>query len=232
MFFTFDYALHKGRNGMLPASNDWTERSRQLLAAADAGDTSAIGEALELVRGYLLRIAENEIRVELRAKVNPSDVVQDTFLEACRIYSRFQGTQSEELQAWLRAILLNKLNNLHKQYFQTEKRRVGREQSLDDSHNARPLREEIPAPNLTPSGHAVRNEESQSLNTAMARLPEHYRQVLVWRTYDHISFAEIGHRLNRSEAAAHMLYARALERLQDEINPDELTRRPDGAHEG
>ena len=109
---------------MHPLSTDWTERSQQLLVAAQAGDPAAMGDLLSLFRDYLLSIASQEIPAELHAKVNPSDVVQDTFLEASRIFARFRGTETENVRAWLRGILLNKLNELHQHYFGTEKRQI------------------------------------------------------------------------------------------------------------
>jgi RNA polymerase sigma-70 factor (ECF subfamily) len=196
---------------------DWTERSQRLLEASEAGDAAAIGELLELFRAYLVSIAEQEMRQELRAKVNSSDVVQDAFLEACRIFSRFRGSQGGELQAWLRGILLNKLRELNHHYFGTEKRDVGREQSLEDSSAGSPLNEALPAPGSTPSGTAARGEDQRRLHEALGRLPEHYRQVIVWRHFEGISFVEVGRRLQRSEDAARMLYGRAFEYLQEEL---------------
>ena len=213
---------------MHPLSTDWTERSQQLLVAAQTGDPAAMGDLLSLYRDYLLSIASQEIPAELHAKVNPSDVVQDTFLEASRIFARFRGTETENVRAWLRGILLNKLNELQQHYFGTEKRQIRREQSLDGGRNGPRLPQAVVGSDSTPSGHAIRNEESQQLSEALARLPEHYRQVLAWRSFEGLSFAEIGRRLERSEDAARMLYTRAFERLQVEMGLDDAAPGTDG----
>ena len=66
------------------------------------------------------------------------------------------------------------------------------------------------------------------MSEALARLPEHYRQVLAWRSFEGLSFAEIGRRLERSEDAVRMLYTRAFERLQVEMGLDDAAPGPDG----
>jgi RNA polymerase sigma-70 factor (ECF subfamily) len=213
---------------MLPVADDWTERSRKLLAAAEAGDAEAIGQLLELFRTYLTVIAGQEIPPQLQPKVNPSDVVQDTFLEATRVFSRFKGTEQQELRAWLRGILLNKLRDLHKHYFEGRNREVEREQSLDDSTAGHALRRALAGSDPTPSGQAVRNEQMQELREALLRLPEEYRFVLTARNWEGLSFAEIGRRLQRSEDAARMLHLRALARLVQELRPHDA--RPDRPH--
>lgn len=193
---------------------DWAERTRGLLVSARAGDEAALGQLLELYRHYLLAIASEEMASGLRPRLSASDVVQDAMLEAFCLFDRFQGEMGGELRAWLRAILLNKLNDVHDHHW-AQKRRVDREQSLDDSGGLGPLREALPGDASTPSGRAARNEEFEQLAEALARLPDHERQVILWRNSEQLSFAEIGRRLGRSEDAARMLFGRVLERLQE-----------------
>ncbi len=193
------------------------ERARQLLGAARAGDRAALGQLMELFRGYLLSIADEELAQLVQPKAGPSDVVQDTFLEAQGLFARFGGEQGDEFRAWLRAILLNKLSELHNRYLGAQKRQADREQSLDAPG---PLRDALAVGGSTPSARAVRREESAALADALGRLPEAHRQAIVWRNWDGLTFAEIGQRLGRSEDAARMLFGRALERLAEEVARD------------
>ncbi|HND52345.1 MAG TPA: sigma factor, partial [Pirellulaceae bacterium] len=166
---------------MFNGDGDSNERVRGLLAAAEAGDSAALGELLEVFRGYLTSIAREEIGGQLGAKVSPSDVVQDVFMDACRCFTRFQGSQSAEFRGWLRAILLNRLRDLYKHYFEAQNRNAGLERSMDDSRGgAGPLRRELVGSDLTPSKHLARNEEATQLTAAMNRLAEQSRQVIVW----------------------------------------------------
>src|SRR5690348_7072097 len=99
----------------------------QWLAEARAGSREALGQVLEVFRGYLLLIADRELDPRLRAKGGASDLVQETFLEAQRDFVGFHGDSAEELRAWLRRLLLNNLANFTRQYRERAKRDVGRE---------------------------------------------------------------------------------------------------------
>src|SRR5262245_66692989 len=83
----------------------------QLLQAARAGSTEALGRVFEGCRHYLLLVANEGLESDLRAKAGASDLVQDTFLEAQQAFIRFQGTSERDLLAWLRQILLYTLGN-------------------------------------------------------------------------------------------------------------------------
>src|SRR5580704_17905215 len=99
------------------------------LPAARAGSSEALGQVLEACRGYLLLIAQQELDATLQAKGGASDLVQQTFLEAQRDFSGFQGTTHAALLAWMRKLLLNNLANFRRDY-QRDKRRVTREIAL------------------------------------------------------------------------------------------------------
>jgi RNA polymerase sigma-70 factor (ECF subfamily) len=188
-----------------------------LIAEARVGSLPALGRLLEMCRAYLLGVANRELDSQLQAKAGASDLVQEAFVEAQRIFARFQGNTADELLAWLRAILLNKLSDFERHFRATGKRQVGREVALDQGSEARPPGDLLQGDAPTPSSLAAREELSEAVRLAMARLPEHYRQVLVWRQWEDLPFEEIGRRLNRTMDAARMLWWRALERLQQEL---------------
>jgi RNA polymerase sigma-70 factor (ECF subfamily) len=189
----------------------------QWLAAARTGSQEALGRALEACRGYLLLVAQRELNPALHAKGGASDLVQETFLEAQRDFAGFQGGSEAELLAWTRRLLLNNLANFTRRYRETAKRHLGREVPLatDNSRGAPKLA--VPAPTPTPSVEAMANEQALALQRALARLPEDYRQVICWRYVEQRSFDEIASLLQRSPNAARKLWARALERLQQEM---------------
>lgn len=192
------------------------DRVEELIAAAQGGSLDALGRLLETSRPYLLRVANAELNAQLQVKAGGSDLVQETFLEAQRIFARFQGESQVDLLAWLRAILLNKVATFSRQYLDTDKRQVGREVALDAGSA---LGGDLSADTPTPSTHLARKEQAQALTDALSRLPEPYRQVIVWRQWDDLSFGEIAQRLGRSVDAARMMWWRAVERLQQEMGP-------------
>jgi RNA polymerase sigma-70 factor (ECF subfamily) len=196
---------------------DATQAGRWL-AAARSGSREALGEALEACRGYLLQIAQRELSPELRPKGGASDLVQQTFLEAQRDFDRFQGDSEDEWRAWLRQLLLHNLANFARGYRDTAKRAIGREVALPEGETppggAAGLAGDVPSP----SGMAMANEQSEAVRRALERLPETYRQVLLWRHQEGLHFVEIGRRLNRTANAARKLWARAVELFQQECD--------------
>jgi RNA polymerase sigma-70 factor (ECF subfamily) len=192
---------------------DGADSADELLAAARAGSPDALGRVLELCRNYLLHVANAELDPQLRAKAGASDLVQETFVEAQRIFARFEGGSPAELHAWLRAILRNKMANFTRYYRDAARRRVGQEVHLDEGTSP----PEPPAAGPTPSRELMQGEQLTALAAALERLPEQYRQVIVWRQLEDLSFADIAGRLGRTEAAVRKLWLRALEHLHREM---------------
>jgi RNA polymerase sigma-70 factor (ECF subfamily) len=184
------------------------------LAEARAGSNEALGQALEAFRTYLLLIAEEEIDPELRGKGGASDLVQETFLEAQRDFARFQGALPEEWRAWLRRLLLNNVADFGRRYRAATKRKAALEVPLDDSDS--PL-QDLAAADTPASGHAIAREQAEAFHAALARLPSDYRQVILLRYEEQLSFEEIGNQLGRTPNAARMLWLRAIERLKQEM---------------
>lgn len=155
-----------------------------------------------------------ELDPELRGKGGASDLVQETFLEAQRDFGRFQGTSPDEWRAWLRRLLLNNLADFTRHFRGTAKRAAAREVALDDSDGpARDLEADD-----TPAGdRAAAWEQTEEFRVALARLPDDYREVILLRYQDQLSFEEIGSRLGRTANAARMLWLRAIERLKKEM---------------
>jgi RNA polymerase sigma-70 factor, ECF subfamily len=187
------------------------------LAAARAGSPEALGQALEACRRYLLLVAQRELAPELQAKGGASDLVQQTFLEAQRDFPRFAGTTEVELLAWLRCILLHNLGKFSRQYRATQKRGLEREVTLDGDNSAGVQKEHLAADSLTPSSHAIAREMNDALERAVERLPEDYRRVLQMRYREDLPFEEIARRMQRSVAAVRKLWARAVERLKEDL---------------
>jgi RNA polymerase sigma-70 factor (ECF subfamily) len=189
---------------------------RRILAAR-GGCKESLGQLTEACRTYLLLVANQELEPELQAKGGASDLVQDTFLEAHRDFPRFLGRSEAELRGWLRRILLHNLANWRRHYFETERRKITREISLDDGSATRDLRQALSASRSSPIHEAIQEEQAQALDRALDRLPAHYRAVIVWRHREQSSFEAIGRRLNRTGEAVRKLWTRAVEQLQQEL---------------
>jgi RNA polymerase sigma-70 factor, ECF subfamily len=186
------------------------------LSAARAGSSSALGAVLEACRAYLLVVASREVELDLRAKVAPSDLVQETCITAHRNFDRFNGTTREELIAWLRRILERRLRKAQRQFRGTAKRSLDREISMEGLSS-------VTQPHGTagdvggPGQSVVAEEDAARLAQALSRLPTDYQLVIRLRNWELLPFATIGREMDRSADAARGLWSRAIQRLAAEL---------------
>jgi RNA polymerase sigma-70 factor (ECF subfamily) len=188
----------------------------ELLAQARSGSREAMGQLLQSCRAYLLMVAGAELDPKLVPKGSASDIVQQTFLEAHRDFANFGGNSEAELLAWLRRLLLNNLANFTRDFRNTRKRAIDREIALDQGSVGRADR--VPSPDGTPSSVLAADEQIQSLQSALQRLPAEYRTVIELRYREKRSFTEIAEQMQRSANAVRKLWQRAIERLQQEMD--------------
>lgn len=186
-----------------------SERVEARIRKARAGSDAALGELFEACRKYMLLVANRALDSDLRPKGGASDLVQDTFVEAKKDFSRFQGTTEKELFAWLTCILTHQVGKHARAFRTTRKRDINREESLDAGAGALLLS----GSDETPSALVVVQEERRRVQAALDRLPADQREVLVLRTWHQLPFEEIGTIMHRSPDAARKLWARAVERL-------------------
>ncbi len=195
----------------------------QILQDARSGDSSSLGRLLELYRNYLRLLARLEIGRRLQGKVDESDLVQETFLEAHRHFGRFRGTTEAELMTWLRQILAGVVANLMRRYYGTQRRDVRLEQDLADdlARSSQALGGgRLAARQSSPSQQAVRREQAVLLADALGQLPEAYQEVIILSHLEGLSFPEVAQRMGRSVNSVKNLWARALARLRRSVRDE------------
>ncbi|MGH7135986.1 MAG: sigma-70 family RNA polymerase sigma factor, partial [Pirellulales bacterium] len=190
-----------------------------LLSKALDGSDLARGELLEGYRTYLELLARVELGRRLQTKVDAADVVQETFLEAHRNFGLFRGRSEPEFAAWLRQILAGRVCNLLRHYLGTKGRDVRREQAwninLDQSSQA--IDRGFFALQSTPSQHVAQREQGLLLAEALSRLPDDYREVVVLRHFEELTFPEVAARMRRSVDSVQKLWVRALATLKQSM---------------
>lgn len=191
----------------------------RLLADARSGDAKGRERLFEASRGYLGLVARAKIETWLQAKVDASDLVQQTLLEAFCDFDRFRGATEAEWLAWLRRILRNNATDFARHYGGADKRQAKLEIAFrgpgDDS--AAGGAPEPVGPEETPSRTFARRDEELRLAAAIERLSPDYREVIVLRNLERLPFEDIATRMARSRPATQMLWARAIRKLQDEL---------------
>ena len=187
----------------------------QLLGEARSGDERALGRLLELYRNYLALLARLRIGRRLQGKVDPLDMVQETFLAAHRDFARFRGTTEGELVAWLRQILACKLAELARRYSR-QRRDVRLERRLTDEldQSSRSVSQCLAAPESSPSQRAARREWAVLLADALHTLPPDYADVIVLHHLEGLTFPEVAGRMGRTLDSVKKLWMRALARLR------------------
>jgi RNA polymerase sigma-70 factor, ECF subfamily len=186
-----------------------------LIRRARGGDASALGELLALYRNYLKLLARLGIDRQLQRKLDASDVVQDLLLHAHRAFANFRGQSEEELLAWLRQILATCLAKNARHFRGTQRRNVELECDLEQEllDASRALDAKL-VQQSTPSHSVLRREQGVRLADALAKLPDDYREAVVLRYLEGLSFAEVATRMGRSVDSVRKLWTRGLSQLR------------------
>jgi RNA polymerase sigma-70 factor (ECF subfamily) len=188
----------------------------QLLARARREGGHSLGELLELYRHYLYLLARAEIGRRLQGRLDPSDLVQETFLAAHRDFAGFRGTTEVELVAWLRQVLAARLADQVRRHLKAKRRDARLERRLGDElgQSSQDLENQFAAHQSTPSHYAARRERAVLLAEALKELPADYEEVIVLRHLEGLSFAKVADRMGRSVDSVEKLWVRALARLR------------------
>src|SRR5262249_53053142 len=154
--------------------------------------TEAHGLALERFRHYLLLLARVQLGHQFRAKLDPSDLVQQTLLEAHRKQAQFRGRSEAELAAWLRQMLACCIADAL-QAFGRAKRDAALERSREAAlaESSSRLDAWLAADQSSPSQRAMREEELLRLAKALAQLTEDQRRAVELKPLQAYSVAAI-----------------------------------------
>jgi len=172
----------------------------------------------ELVARYLPRLhayVRLHMGSALRGREASRDVVQSICREALEERGRFEFQGEGQMVSWLLTAAMNKLRERGR-YLARQKRDPQREQALDD------IDASAYAELLTPSMEAVRGERIATLEAALQRLPDDYREVIVLARIAGLPHAEIATRMQRPMASTRSLLGRAMVRLAEELGDDDV----------
>lgn len=189
----------------------------ELLAAARA-DHQRRDELFAACRSYLGVLARAQIETWLRAKVDASDLVQETLLEAHRDFERFTGQTDQQWLAWLRRILAHNAADFVRRFKGTAKRVATRERSIIQHRQQSTFLAVDPvAPGDTPSQQLILADRQLALTEAIAQLAPDHQEVVMLRNVQRLPFDEIAQRMGRSRPAVQMLWMRALKKLEETL---------------
>jgi RNA polymerase sigma-70 factor (ECF subfamily) len=191
----------------------------QLLARVAEGDSSAADQLLHRHRERLVAMVRLRMDGRLTARFDPSDVVQDSLVEAHHKLPKYAKSQPIPFYLWLRGIAWQRLVHLQRQHLYAKRRSVGREERVpfvSDQSEAL-LAERLVQSATRGSGHVIRKEVRTRVRAAIQKLPDISREIIVLRHLEELSFKEITEVLGLSEAAIYSRYRRAIESLTQSL---------------
>lgn len=193
----------------------------ELLEQAREGNHLMRDQLFDQCRPQLGAFAEHQVASWLRAKVDASDLVQQTLFEAHRDFERFEGKSEAEWFAWLRRILTHNALDLVRQYHGAAKRQAKREVSVDAGNGSSLQRgPQLACTEPSPSQQVIARDEQLRVAAALARLTADHREVIVLRNLERLPFDEVARQMHRSRPAVQMLWMRAMKKLEEQLCED------------
>ncbi len=169
--------------------------------------------AIEDYRDYLHLLARLQLEPKLRAKLDASDVVQQTLAKAHQSRDQFRGGTAGEQAAWLRRILANTLIDAARKFGKQLDLEMPIEQQF--AHSSARIEAWLDGGQPSPSDAAARQEQVLVLARALAQLPEDQRQAVEMHHLRSLAVADIAAQMDRTEASVAGLLRRGLKRLRE-----------------
>ena len=191
----------------------------RLVERARGGDGAAAGEALARHRDRLRRMVEARLDRRVRGRVDPSDVLQDGFVDAVAKLPAYLADPKLPLFLWLRLVVGERLAKVHRDHLGAGIRDAAREVSLYrgpmPAASSAALAAHLLGKETSPTQAAVRAERLLRLQEALNALDPLDREILSLRHFEELTHPEAARVLDIGEAAAAKRYVRALKRLKD-----------------
>jgi RNA polymerase sigma-70 factor, ECF subfamily len=197
---------------MSSLASDSSETQR-LLEQVRAGEADAKERLLERHRPYLRRLVELRLDTRMRARVDPSDVVQEAQMEVLRRLDDYLEQPAMPFRLWVRQITYDRLLMLRRYHVIAARRAVERDVPLPERSSLQLARQFLDACS-TPSQQVLKREFVRRVRQAINELPDADRQVLVLRNLEGLSNREAAEVLRIDPATASRRYGRAVMRLR------------------
>lgn len=191
---------------------------RAKLKRAGEGDQAAWRQVLAPHRERLRRMVALRLDQRLRGRIDPSDVLQEAFLQAAVALPKFLEQPEQPVFLWLRWLTGMSLQLIHRRHLGVQARDAGREVQLLDrpwpEATSAALAAQLLGRDTRPSVAAIRAERQRRLQEALNTMDPVDREVLVLRHFEDLTNAEVARELRLGESAASKRYIRALHRLK------------------
>ncbi len=199
--------------------NPNSETTSRMLHGAAAGDAAGWEVLLRRFHDRLRRMIAVRLDPRLQGRFDPSDVLQETYLDAFGRLPEYLREPRLPFFLWIRYLTGHHLGRIHRDHLGRQMRDAARDVSLYQGAipeaSSAALAAQLLGKESRPSELAVRAERMLRLQEALNRMDPIDREVLALRHFEHLTRAESAQVLNLSEAAAAKRYLRAVERLRE-----------------
>jgi RNA polymerase sigma-70 factor (ECF subfamily) len=202
----------------MPESEDLAE----LLARAANGDETAVNELFSRYRKRLTQMVRLRLNRRLKSRVDDSDILQETYLEAAKRLPNYLVNQPLPFFLWLRQITGEKIIDVHRRHLGAKMRSAGHEISLH--HGPMPaassasLAGRLMGRLTSPSQAAIKGEIRKCVQDVLNSMEPIDREILTLRHFEHLTNVEVAETLGINESTTSSRYLRALKRLKDELS--------------
>lgn len=189
--------------------------SMELVGRAQAGDRAALNELLQRYYPRVLEIVRLRMGNRLRQRLESGDILQQVFEAALSTFDAFEQRTENALIHWLGTIVQQRIASAA-EHEGAKKRSLDREVAIDKLRSATAPESSAPlfdpkVDTLVPLDKIIRSEKQVVVKECIAALPERYRELILLRNYEGLSFPVIAKLTGRgSEGAARMLHAKAM----------------------
>ncbi len=173
-----------------------------LLAQAKAGSTTALDALYGRCAGKLLPLIRMRMGRSLRTELESRDILQAVLLKSFQRLAQFRGSERGSLIAWMARIAENEIRD-RADYQGRARRDAARRAPLEEA-------EALPGPVRSALTQAILSEEFRRIERALEALPDGHREIILLRQFEELTFPEIAVRLDKSEDACRMMFARAM----------------------
>ena len=193
----------------------------QLIERAKSGDEDALADLFGRFKPRLRRVISVRMDQKLRGRLDPSDVLQEAFLDLAKRLPAFSSRDDQmSMFVWMRLVASEKLIQLHRQHVTAKKRSAGREVSIDAAapdHSSICLAGHLLGHFSSAGNKLIREEMQRVLMSTLESMDEVDREIILMRGFEELSNVEAAEALSISQNAASNRYVRAMTRLKKEL---------------
>jgi RNA polymerase sigma-70 factor (ECF subfamily) len=201
--------------------NDLSETDILLGHQGLAGRRQLLARLFMGHRERLKRLVELRLNERLKRRIDPSDVVQDVFIEASRRLPEYLEDPPMPLYSWLRRLTAQRLLDIHRYHLKARGRDARREVAIEGEAmppaSSAVMAERLAAPGPSPSETAAHREAKERVLAILEAMKEIDREILALRHFEDLSLAEAAGLLGVTEETASKRYFRALRRLRKSL---------------